>query len=55
LKRNIYIDISYFVILAATLGAVLVLGAIVAPIVFHTDEILVDMLLENYNAGIIMG
>jgi len=55
LKRNIYIDFSYFVILAATFGAVLVLGAIVAPVVFHTDKILVDMLLDNYNAGIIMG
>ncbi len=41
--------------LAATFGAVLVLGAVVAPIVFHSDEILVDMLMDNYNAGIIMG
>ena len=55
MKRNIYIDFSYFIILAASLGAVLVLGAIVAPVVFHTDKILVDVLLDNYNAGIIMG
>ncbi|MBN2815618.1 MAG: DUF4149 domain-containing protein [Campylobacterales bacterium] len=55
MKRNIYIDFTYFIILAATLGAVLVLGAIVAPVVFHTDKILVDLLLDNYNAGIIMG
>jgi len=41
--------------LAATFGAVIVLGAIVAPIVFHTDIILDSALLDNYNAGIIMG
>lgn len=41
--------------LAATFGAVLVLGAVVAPIVFHSDAILVDMVMDNYNAGIIMG
>jgi hypothetical protein len=54
-KRNIYLDFSYFIILAATLGGVLVLGALVAPVVFHSDKILVDMLLDHYNAGIIMG
>jgi len=55
LKRNIYIDFSYFILLAASFGAVLVLGAFVAPIVFHTDKILAGVLLDNYNAGIIMG
>jgi hypothetical protein len=55
LKRNIYIDFAYFIILAASFGAVLVLGAIVAPVIFHTDKILSEMLMDNYNAGIIMG
>jgi len=55
LSKKIYIDFSYLVLLAATFGAVLVLGAFVAPIVFHTDKILVDMLMDHYNAGIIMG
>ena len=55
MKRNIFLDFSYFIVLAATLGGVLVLGALVAPVVFHTDKILVDMLLDNYNAGLIMG
>ena len=55
MKRNIYLDFSYFIILAATLGGVLVLGALVAPVIFNTDKILVDMLLDHYNAGIIMG
>lgn len=55
MKRNIYIDFSYFILLAASFGAVLVLGAFVAPIVFHTDKILAGVLLDNYNAGIIMG
>jgi hypothetical protein len=54
-KKNIYVDFSYLIMLAATFGAVLVLGALVAPVVFHTDKILVGMMMDNYNAGIIMG
>jgi hypothetical protein len=54
LKRNIYIDFAYFIILAASFGGVVVLGAIVAPVVFHTDKILSEMIIDNYNAGIIM-
>lgn len=55
MKKNIYIDFGYLIILAATFGAVIVLGAIVAPIVFHSDRVLNAVLLDNYNAGIIMG
>jgi len=55
MSKKIYIDFSYLVILAASFGGVIVLGAFVAPVVFHTDKILVDMLIDNYNAGIIMG
>ncbi|WP_455755792.1 DUF4149 domain-containing protein [Sulfurimonas sp.] len=55
MSKKIYIDFSYLILLAASFGGVIVLGAFVAPVVFHTDKILVDMLLDNYNAGIIMG
>ncbi|HIP55167.1 MAG TPA: DUF4149 domain-containing protein [Sulfurimonas autotrophica] len=55
MKRNIYLDFAYFIVLAATFGAVLVLGAIVAPVIFHTDRITVNLLIDNYNAGVIMG
>ncbi|MCF6309579.1 MAG: DUF4149 domain-containing protein [Sulfurimonas sp.] len=55
MKKNIYIDFTYLIILAATFGAVIVLGAVVAPVVFHTDSIVNTVLLDNYNAGIIMG
>lgn len=55
MKRNIYIDFSYFIVLAASFGAVIVLGAIVAPVIFHTDRIVSDLLIDHYNAGIIMG
>lgn len=55
MKKNIYLDFAYFIVLAATFGAVLVLGAIVAPVVFHTDQMTVNLLIDNYNAGIIMG
>lgn len=55
MKRNIYLDFSYLVILAASFGAVMVLGAFVAPVIFNTDKILHAVFLDNYNAGIIMG
>ena len=55
MKRNIYIDFSYFIVLAASFGAVIVLGAVVAPVIFHTDTITVGLLIDHYNAGIIMG
>ena len=55
MKRNIYLDFSYLILLAASFGAVIVLGAFVAPVVFHTDKILHTLVVDNYNAGIIMG
>ena len=55
MSKKIYIDFGYLILLAASFGAVMVLGAFVAPVVFHTDKILVDMLIDHYNAGIIMG
>ena len=55
MSKRIYADFSYLILLAATFGAVIVLGAISAPVIFHTDKILVDVTLDHYNAGIIMG
>ena len=54
MKRNIYADFSYLFIVAATFGGVLVLGILVAPVVFHTDRLLFGLLLDRYDAGIIM-
>ena len=55
MSKKIYIDFSYLIFLAASFGGVIVLGAFVAPVIFHTDRILADMIIDNYNAGIIMG
>ncbi|SFV67084.1 membrane protein [hydrothermal vent metagenome] len=55
LKRNIYLDFSYLLVIAASFGAVIVLGAIVAPVIFHSDRYLVGMLIDHYNMGMIMG
>ena len=38
-----------------SLGAVLVLGIIVAAVVFNTDKLPMEILVDRYNAGIIMG
>jgi len=54
LKRNIYIDFAYLITLATTLGAVVVLGAVVAPTIFHNEKILNTFILDNYNAGLLM-
>ena len=54
MKRNIYADFSYLLVLGASLGGVLVLGALSAPVIFHTDKLLAGVLLDNYNAGMIM-
>ncbi len=54
MKRNIYIDFAYLITLATTLGAVVVLGAVVAPTIFHNEKILNTFILDNYNAGLLM-
>ncbi|MFA5460582.1 MAG: DUF4149 domain-containing protein [Sulfurimonas sp.] len=54
MRKNIYIDFSYLLLLAATFGAVIVLGAFVAPVIFNTDYILFGISLGKYNEGIIM-
>ncbi len=55
MNKRIYFDFGYLVLLAATFGAVIVLGAITAAVVFNTDKLIMEMPLDNYNAGIIMG
>ncbi len=54
MKRNIYLDFGYLLTLAASFGGVIVLGALVAPVVFHTDSLPVNILIDKYNAGIVM-
>lgn len=54
-RKRIYIDFSYLIVLAASFGAVIILGTVVAPVVIHSDKILVDIALDQYNSGIIMG
>jgi len=54
-KRNIYFDFGYLLSLAVVLGGVLTLGAIVAPVIFHSDAYTVGMMLDHYNMGIVMG
>ncbi len=55
MKRNIYIDFSYLLVIGMSLGAVLVLGIVVAAVVFNTGKLPVEILIDRYNAGIIMG
>jgi hypothetical protein len=54
MKRNIYADFSYLVILASTFGAILVLGALVAPVIFHNQGLGMEVVVDRYNAGMMM-
>ena len=54
IKRNIYFDFGYLIVLASTFGAVLTLGAIVAPVIFTSDAYTSGMMLDHYNMGLIM-
>ncbi|WP_187646792.1 DUF4149 domain-containing protein [Nitrosophilus labii] len=49
-----WIDVFYVVLLGITLGAVLTLGAFVAPTIFHSEEYLGKELLNHYQEGLIM-
>ncbi len=54
MKRNIYADFSYLLILASTFGAVLALGALVAPVIFHNQNLGMEVIVDRYNAGMMM-
>jgi hypothetical protein len=54
MKRNIYIDFAYLTILAATFGAVMTLGALVAPVIFNNSSLGLEVIVDRYNSGIMM-
>ncbi|MDA7817684.1 DUF4149 domain-containing protein [Sulfurimonas sp.] len=55
MRTKIYIDFTYLILLAASFGGIIVLGAFVAPVIFHTDRLFSDVVLGYYNSGMIMG
>lgn len=55
MKNKIYIDITYLLLIAMSAGAVLVLGVVVAAVVFHSEAYLTLPLLSRYEEGKIMG
>ncbi len=54
MKRNIYADFTYLLVLAATFGAVIVLGTIAAPVIFNNSSLGLEIAVDRYNAGIMM-
>lgn len=54
MKRNIYADFTYLLVLATTFGAVITLGALVAPVIFHNSSLGMEIIVDRYNAGIMM-
>lgn len=55
MHKKVIFDITYLLLIAMTAGAVLVLGAFVAAIVFHSEVYLSVPLLSRYEEGKIMG
>lgn len=55
MNKNALIDTIYVLLVAMTAGAVLVLGAVVAAVVFHSQAYLTLPLLSRYEEGKIMG
>lgn len=55
MNKKVIIDITYLLLIAMTAGAVLILGAFVAAVVFHSEIYLTLPLLSRYEEGKIMG
>ncbi|HEX5328801.1 DUF4149 domain-containing protein [Sulfuricurvum sp.] len=55
MNKKAMVDVMYLLLIAMTAGAVLVLGAFVAAVVFHSEIYLTLPLLSRYEEGKIMG
>ena len=44
----------YLILLGSTLGAVIFVGAVVAPVIFHSKDYLPSELLNHYQEGLLM-
>lgn len=55
MNKKALIDVMYLLTIGMTVGAVLILGAFVAAVVFHSEVYLSIPLLSRYEEGKIMG
>ena len=55
MNKKAIIDVLYLLTIGMTVGAVLILGAFVAAVVFHSEMYLSIPLLSRYEEGKIMG
>lgn len=55
MNKKALVDVFYLLIIAMTVGAVLILGAFVAAVVFHSEVYLTIPLLSRYEEGKLMG
>lgn len=55
MNKKVVIDVIYLLLIAMSAGAVLVLGAFVAAVVFHSELYLTLPILSRYEEGKIMG
>ena len=55
MNKKALVDVTYLLTIGMTVGAVLILGAFVAAVVFHSEVYLSIPLLSRYEEGKIMG
>lgn len=55
MRTRLYLEITYLLLIAATLGAVLVLGIFVASTIFNSELLFALAPLDHYGEGVIMG
>lgn len=55
MNKKALVDVIYLLLIAMTAGAIFVLGAFVAAVVFHSEIYLTIPLLSRYEEGKIMG
>ncbi len=53
-KTNIYFTIFYLMILGLSVGAIIYAGAVVAPVIFHSEIWLSSEVLSHFQEGLIM-
>jgi len=55
MKKNFrMVTFAYIVLLGAVLGASVFAGAVVAPVIFHSGDVLSASLLSHYQEGLLM-
>lgn len=54
MRKRVYLETAYLLLIAATFGAVMVLGVFVASTIFNSEQLFALAPLDHYSEGVIM-